>query len=57
MSAEPAKVNLDWSDDRAECDFGWHQPLKKEEKNVAITGKQDVQTISVPMGSGDGEET
>ena len=57
MSAEPAKVNLDWSDDRAECDFGWHQPLKKEEKNVAITGKQNVQALPLSVGSGDGEET
>jgi hypothetical protein len=56
MSALPAKVNSDWSDDRAECDFGWYNPKTKEEKNVTITGKQNVQTISVPVGSGDGEE-
>jgi hypothetical protein len=55
MSVEPAKVNDDW-ENRAECDFGWHKPLTREEKNVAITGKQDVQTISVSMGSGDGKE-
>ena len=56
MSALPAKVNSDWSDDRAECDFGWHQQKTKEEKNVTTTGKQNIQAVSVPMGSGDGEE-
>ena len=56
MSTQPAKVNPDWSDDRAECDFGWYNPKTKEEKNVTTTGKQNVQTIPIPMGSGDGEE-
>lgn len=50
----------DWPE-RAECDFGYRgleksQTLKKEEKHVTTTGKQNVQAISVSVGSGDGKE-
>jgi len=56
MSALPAKVNLDWPEDQAECDFGWHKPKTKEEKNVTTTGKQNIQALPLSVGSGDGEE-